>query len=108
MIAFFRTLGGSFGIAILWSILIGTLSRELAAARASAMGNAILGHAGGGIAALDPEARQTLLPALAHSYHLVFLTNAGLCAIAVLLLATMREKPLRDEPAYAARQRAAQ
>jgi EmrB/QacA subfamily drug resistance transporter len=106
MIAFFRTLGGSFGIAILWSLLIGSLSRQLAAARASDLGTAILAHAGGGIAALPLEARQTLVPALAHSYHLVFLTNAGLCAIAVVLLATMREKPLRDEPAYAVRQRA--
>ena len=46
--------------------------------------------------------------ALAHSYRLVFLTNAGLCAVAAVLLATMREKPLRDEPAYTVRQRAAE
>ena len=52
MIAFFRTLGGSFGIAILWSILIGSLSSQLAAEHASALGDAILGHAGGGVAAL--------------------------------------------------------
>jgi len=107
MIAFFRTLGGSFGIAILWSILIGTLARRLAAARASALGDAILAHTGGGIAAVPAAAREALVPALAHSYHLVFLANAGLCAVAAVLLARMREKPLREEPAYAVRQRAA-
>ena len=108
MIAFFRTLGGSFGIAILWSILIGTLSGTLAAEHASALGDALLGHAGGGVAALPEASRQVLAPALAHSYRLVFLTNAGLCAVAAVLLATMREKPLRDEPAYTVRQRAAE
>lgn len=108
MIAFFRTLGGSFGIAILWSILIGSLSAQLAAEHASALGDAILGHAGGGVAALPEASRRILAPALAHSYRLVFLTNAGLCAVAAVLLATMREKPLRDEPAYQVRQRAAE
>ena len=106
MIAFFRTLGGSFGIAILWSLLIGTLSQRLAAAAVPALGSAILAHPGG-VAGLAPEVRQTVLPALAHAYHLVFLATAGLCAVAAVLLATMREKPLRDEPAYAVRQRAA-
>ncbi len=108
MIAFFRTLGGSFGIAILWSILIGTLSAELASVHASALGDAILGHAGGGVASLPEASRVVLAPALAHSYRLVFLTNAGICAIAAVLLATMREKPLRDESAFSIRQRAAE
>ncbi|HXE17217.1 MAG TPA: MDR family MFS transporter [Stellaceae bacterium] len=108
MIAFFRTLGGSFGIAILWSILIGSLASQLAAEHASALGEAILGHAGGGMTALPEASRQILAPALAHSYRLVFLTNAGLCAVAALLLATMREQKLRDEPAYQVRQRAAE
>lgn len=108
MIAFFRTLGGSFGIAILWSILIATLSSQLAAEHAAVLGDAILGHAGGGVAALPEASRQVLAPALAHSYRLVFLTNAGICAVAALLLATMREKPLRDESAFAIRQRAAE
>jgi EmrB/QacA subfamily drug resistance transporter len=108
MIAFFRTLGGSFGIAILWSILIGTLSSQLAAEHATALGNALLDHSGGGVAALPEATRRLLAPALAHSYRLVFLTCAGLCAISAVLLATMPEKPLRDESAFSLRQRAAE
>ncbi|HEY5208284.1 MAG TPA: MDR family MFS transporter [Stellaceae bacterium] len=107
MIAFFRTLGGSFGIAILWSILIGTLSSQLASEHASALGEAVLNRAGGA-GSLSEASRLVLVPALAHSYRLVFLACAGLCAVAAILLATMREKALRDEPAYAVRQRVAE
>jgi EmrB/QacA subfamily drug resistance transporter len=108
MIAFFRTLGGSFGIAILWSILIGTLSSQLAAEHAAALGNALLDQAGGSLAALPEATRHLLAPALAHSYRLVFLACAGVCAIAAVLLATMPEKPLRDESAFSLRQRPAE
>jgi EmrB/QacA subfamily drug resistance transporter len=107
MIAFFRTLGGSFGIAILWSILIGTLSTRLAAEHEAALGHAVLDRIGG-VAALPEASRLILVPALAHSYRLVFLACAALAVIAAFLLATMREKPLRDEPAYAVRQRVAE
>jgi EmrB/QacA subfamily drug resistance transporter len=108
MIAFFRTLGGSFGIAILWSLLIGSLSSELAGQHAAALGDAVLNRPGGGIAGMSEASRQVLAPALAHSYRLVFLACAALCAVAAVLVATMREKPLRDEPAYAVRQRVAE
>jgi EmrB/QacA subfamily drug resistance transporter len=107
MIAFFRTLGGSFGIAILWSILMVSLTSQLAAEHATALGDAMLDHAGG-ITSLPEASRLIVAPALAHSYRLVFFACAALSVVAALLLATMREKPLRDEPAYAVRQRVAE
>jgi MFS family permease len=106
MIAFFRTLGGSFGIAIMWSVLLASLAGMLGAEHADILGSTILNRVEGGT--LPEATRQLLVPALAHSYRLVFLAIAGLCAVAAVVLAMTREKPLRDESAYDLRQRAAQ
>jgi MFS family permease len=106
MIAFFRTLGGSFGIAIMWSVLLATLAATLGAEHARFLGSTIMNRVEGGT--LPEATRQLLVPALAHSYRLVFLALAGLCLAAAVVLALTREKPLRDESAYDLRQRAAE
>jgi EmrB/QacA subfamily drug resistance transporter len=106
MIAFFRTLGGSFGIAIMWSVLLTTLAATLGADHAHFLGSTIMNRVQGGT--LPEAARELLVPALAASFRLVFLVTAGLCAAAAVVLALTREKPLRDQSAYDLRQRAAE
>lgn len=108
MIAFFRTLGGSFGAAILWSVLIGTLGASLAAANAGALSDIFLGGGPGAVSHLPEGSRAVLMPALAHSYRIVFLLAAGICVAALIAVTFLREKPLRDQPAYSLREHTAE
>lgn len=98
-VAFFRSLGGSFGASILWSIFLAALSRGLAAT--GGMPDAALLQSGPD-AATHLSARQhaLLVPALVHGFHLVFAIGAGMLALSVLVSAFLRELPLRTTPAH--------
>ena len=96
-VAFFRSLGGSFGAAILWSAFLAALAHKLAAA-----GGADLSLLQGGpeaLALLPPAQRAGLVPALVGAFHLVFALSAALSLISVLVTAFLRELPLRTSPA---------
>jgi len=102
---FFRSMGGSFGAAILWSVLIVALEHRLAS------GGAVLGDdslallRGGpeGSARLTPGLKDTVLPALGHAFHVVFAAAAGLAGIALAVAATLQERPLRTNTTTADR-----
>jgi EmrB/QacA subfamily drug resistance transporter len=102
MITFSRSLGGAFGTAVLWSVLIGALFAGLGP---SALPLAQTLMRGGPTAAARlPEASRALLhPDLVGAYRTVFLICAGIAVGAIVVLAFLREKPLRSEPAFAAR-----
>jgi len=96
-VAFFRSLGGSFGAAILWSVFLAALSRHLAAAGIG-LGAGLLQAGPDAASQLPAAARAALLPALEQSFRLVFGIGAGITAISVIATGFLREIPLRTTP----------
>jgi EmrB/QacA subfamily drug resistance transporter len=101
-VAFFRSLGGSFGAAILWSIFLAALARALAGAGGD-LGFALLRGGPEAAAQLPPAERMVLLPALVHAFRLVFSIAAALAATGALVACFLPELPLRSTIAPAKR-----
>lgn len=99
-VAFFRSMGGSFGVAILWTVLLLVLDRELGtpAAGASGLGIALLHGGPEAIMHMPPDQRAVVLPVLTHAFHVVFWCGAGLAMICFLLALRLPEIPLRTTP----------
>ncbi|HYM04229.1 MAG TPA: MDR family MFS transporter [Stellaceae bacterium] len=100
-VSFFRSLGGSFGAAILWSVLLAALGRELAGTQ-DGIGAALLGGGPGAAARLTGEQRAILAPALEDAFHLVFAIGAAIALCSVVAAAFLKELALRTTPARAA------
>ena len=98
-VSFFRSLGGSFGAAILWSALLAALGRDLIAAGGGELGTAILRGGPEGASQLSPHDRALLMPALVHSFHFVFVLGAAITAASVAMAFFLKELPLRTTPA---------
>jgi EmrB/QacA subfamily drug resistance transporter len=91
--AFFRSMGGSFGVAMMGAILFAGLSRSMPGATLSASG---LLHGGPAmIATLPAAARQTIVAAFAHSFRYVYTAGAAMCALGFVLAFFIKELPLR-------------
>ena len=97
-VAFFRSLGGSFGAAILWSIFLAALTRGFAAGGET--GAALLQNGPDAATRLSPQQHALLVPALVGAFHLVFAIGAALLALSVVVSAFLRELPLRTTPAH--------
>jgi len=98
-VSFFRSVGGSFGVAIFGAVFNGRLVAELA--RRSA-GNLLEGHAteraGGLLRTLEnlpPGPRRELAAAFAHALTGTFLVAVPCTAVAIVLAMLLPEKPLR-------------
>ena len=98
-VAFFRSLGGSFGAAILWSLFLAALARGLAAA-GGGLGPDVLQGGPDAAAHLPVAQRALLIPALVGAFHLVFAVAAGIMALSVVAALFLRELPLRTTPAH--------
>jgi hypothetical protein len=95
---FFRSMGGSLGVALLGAIFASRLTSELAALPADAAAR----FAGGGVNispdevhALTPEVREDFLLAFVHALQPVFLVGAALTALTFALAWMLAEVPLR-------------
>ena len=94
---FFRSVGGSFGVAIFGSIFATRLADQLAQ-----FPSAVTSHLGGGVH-LNPQQADRLPPAIhadflqafAHALHGVFLFGMALAAVPFLLSWLLKEVPLR-------------
>ena len=93
-VAFSRSLGGSFGTAILWSVLLAAVERHLAAS-GSDLGTALLQGGPDAIAHLHASQRALLIPALVQSFHLVFGIAALIAAVSIATTFFLKEVPLR-------------
>jgi EmrB/QacA subfamily drug resistance transporter len=94
-VAFFRSLGGSFGAAILWSVFLAALARHLP----GGAGMTLLQSGPDAAAGLSPEQHALLVPALVQAFHLVFAICAAVMAASVVVTLFLRELPLRTTPA---------
>ncbi len=98
---FARSLGASFGAALLWSWLLAALTGRLAAEGHSALANALV--RGGPTAADQMAAADRLLiqPALTHAFHIVFLGAAMVALLSFALSFFLKEERLKSQvPAH--------
>jgi len=96
-VAFFRSMGGSFGVAILWSVLLLVLEHQLAggAPGQGLSGLAVLHGGPEAVANLPPDQRALVLPALTHAFHVVFWIGAAISLVGLALALRLKEIPLR-------------
>jgi EmrB/QacA subfamily drug resistance transporter len=97
---FFRSVGGSFGVAIFGTIFATRLADQFRRLPASVTGHL---HLAGGVhldpaqaRRLPPAAHTAFLHAFAHALHGVFVVGVGFMAGAFLLSWALREVPLRS------------
>jgi hypothetical protein len=98
-VSFFRSVGGSFGVAVFGAVFNGRLGAELAR---RSTGNLLEGHAteraGGLLRTLEnlpPGPRRELAAAFAHALTGTFLVAVPCTAVAIALAMLLPEKPLR-------------
>ena len=95
--SFFRSMGGSFGVAIFGTIFATGLAGGL-----GRLPHAVVAHLGGGVhlnpaqvRSLPPHTHDLVLGAFAHALHGAFLWGVALSAIPFVLSWFLREVPLR-------------
>ncbi|HXV05126.1 MAG TPA: MDR family MFS transporter, partial [Solirubrobacterales bacterium] len=101
---FFRSVGGSFGVAIFGAIFASELAAQLAR-----LPRAITGRLGQGVHLnpqqvkhLPPQVHDQFLQAFANALHSVFLWGVGLAAVPFLLSWLLKEVPLRTTLGHSA------
>jgi EmrB/QacA subfamily drug resistance transporter len=93
--SFFRSMGGSFGVAMMGAILFSGLAQQT---HGSALGLSASGLLHGGpamIASLPEAVRQLIVASFSHSFRYVYFTGAGVCGLGVMLALFIKELPLR-------------
>jgi len=100
--SFFRSMGGSFGVALLGAILFAGLTRG---GPAPVDANGLLHGGPAMLAALPGPARQAIAASFAHSFRTLYFICAAICGAGVVLGCFIKELPLRarmGQPAPAA------
>jgi EmrB/QacA subfamily drug resistance transporter len=92
---FARSLGASFGAALLWSGLIAALTGRLDREGHGVLANALV-HGGPTAAArMAPGDRLVILPALSHAFQIVFLVAGAIALVCFVLTFFLREERLK-------------
>ncbi len=99
---FFRSLGGSFGAALLWSALVLAFGQMLAAGHLG-IGPEVLRGGPAAISSLPAETKALLMPALTHAFAVAFMLAAAIAALGFTATCFLREIPLRTTAAQAPR-----
>jgi EmrB/QacA subfamily drug resistance transporter len=92
---FFRALAGAFGVTLLWSMLLFAFERAVAADGHAAWGAALLRGGRAALAALPPDQRAVVVPALAHGFGFAFGIAALFAAAGFCATWALKEIPLR-------------
>jgi EmrB/QacA subfamily drug resistance transporter len=91
--SFFRSMGGSFGVALMGAILLAGLTE----AGRGGVNPAGLLHGGPAmIAALPETLRLTVIDGFAHSFRYLYMVGGAICVVAVLCALFLKELPLRS------------
>ena len=93
--AFFRALGGAFGAAMLWSVLLGVLDATVAAEGHSGFGGDLLRGGRAALATLPADVGAFFIPAFTHAFSIAFLLAAAVAAAALATTYFLKEIPLR-------------
>jgi EmrB/QacA subfamily drug resistance transporter len=102
--SFFRSMGGSFGVALFGAVLLARLNSAVGSALGSAGGRQALGpdpgsallHAGAEALRLAPAALQPAIAAgVTDAFHDVFRVGAGISLITLIAALFLKELPLR-------------
>lgn len=94
-IAFFRSMGGSFGVALLGAILFAGLTQQQDGAAAGVNAGGLLHGGPAAIAALPPAVHDAVVANFSRSFQTVFLTGAAIAALALFCAFFLKEVPLR-------------
>jgi EmrB/QacA subfamily drug resistance transporter len=93
--AFFRSMGGSFGVALMGAILFAGLTAH-GADTSTGVSTTYLLHGGPAvIATLPPAAQQEIVASFGNSFHYVYAVGAAICALGFVLAFFIKELPLR-------------
>jgi EmrB/QacA subfamily drug resistance transporter len=92
---FFRAMGGAFGVALLWSMLLYAFDRGVASQGHPDWGSALLRGGRAAIAALPDDARAIVVAALAHAFMFAFGIAAIFSTAGFLATWFLKEIPLR-------------
>jgi len=94
---FARSLGGSFGAALLWSALLAALTARLDAMGMSQLGDALIHGGPTAAATMSSVERAQILPALSHAFQIVFVAAAIVTAIAFVATLFLKEERLKTQ-----------
>jgi hypothetical protein len=100
---FARSLGASFGAALLWSGLLAALSGRLEAEGHGPLAQALVRGGPTAAAHMAPADRMLILPALSHAFHVIFLVAAAISLVAFIVAFFLKEERLKSQvPAHRA------
>ena len=93
--SFFRSMGGSFGVAIMGAILFAGLTGQNAPSTPGLSTSGLLHGGPAVIASLPENVRAVIVASFGHSFRYVYMVGAGICILGVALAIFMKELPLR-------------
>ncbi len=92
--SFFRSMGGSFGVAIMGAILFAGLTDQSVSVPGVSTGGLL--HGGPAVINALPDAvRAVIVASFGHSFRYVYMVGASFCIIGVCLAVFMKELPLQ-------------
>ncbi|PWC85773.1 transporter [Azospirillum sp. TSH100] len=93
-VGFFRSLGGSVGVAVFGAVFNAVVSERLEGAGLS--GRAVLEHGAAALASLPAAARGGVVATLEHGFATLFLLAAALAVVSFAMTLFLKELPLRS------------
>ena len=92
--SFFRSMGGSFGVAMMGAILFAGLTEQSTSGTGISAGGLL--HGGPAVInALPENVRAVIVASFGHSFRYVYLVGAGICIFGAFLAIFLKELPLR-------------